>query len=116
MLVRAEAIAQAGLLDPRFFMYGEDLDWAYRIKRAGWKVLYNPAVTIKHVKKAAARQSSRAQVEFYRAMDIFYRKHYAASTPWYLHAVIVSAVSLRQWIEQLRVSIPSRRGRREANP
>ena len=116
MLVRAEAIAEVGLLDSQFFMYGEDLDWAYRMKRAGWKVLYNPDVTITHVKKAAARQSPRAQVEFYRAMDIFYHKHYAASTPWYLHVVIVSAIALRQRVERLRVSLRSPNGRQEANP
>ena len=37
MLVRGAAIAQVGLLDETFFMYGEDLDWAFRIKEAGWK-------------------------------------------------------------------------------
>jgi Predicted glycosyltransferases len=29
-------------MDEQFFMYGEDLDWAYRIRQAGWKVYYNP--------------------------------------------------------------------------
>jgi len=102
MLVRGEAIAQAGLMDDQFFMYGEDLDWAFRIKAAGWKVYYNPAVTVLHVKRAASRHSSRAHVEFYRAMDIFYRKHYAAETPWWAHALIVGAISLRRRVEQLR--------------
>jgi N-acetylglucosaminyl-diphospho-decaprenol L-rhamnosyltransferase len=104
MLVRAEAIGQVGLMDGQFFMYGEDLDWAYRIKAAGWKVYYNPAVTVLHVKRAASRHSPRAQVEFYRAMGIFYRKHYAAQTPWWLHALIVSAISLRQRLEQLQLT------------
>ena len=105
MLVRAEAIAQAGLMDGQFFMYGEDLDWAYRIKQAGWKVYYNPTVTVLHVKRAASRHSARAQVEFYRAMDIFYRKHYAAQTPWWLHALVVSAIALRQKVEELRLAL-----------
>jgi len=111
MLVRAEAIVQVGLMDEQFFMYGEDLDWAYRIKAAGWKIYYNPAVTVRHVKRAASRSSARAQVEFFRAMDIFYRKHYAAQTPPGLHALIVSAIRVRQWIEQLRVSLARDRGR-----
>ncbi|HET90945.1 MAG TPA: glycosyltransferase family 2 protein [Chloroflexi bacterium] len=113
MLVRAEAIAQVGLLDEQFFMYGEDLDWAYRIKAAGWRVYYNPAVTVLHVKRAASRHSLRAQVEFYRAMDIFYRKHYAAQTPRWLHVLIVSALSLRKGIEQLRCALISARRRSE---
>jgi len=110
MMVRAATIAQVGLMDEQFFMYGEDLDWAYRIKEAGWKIYYNPAVKVLHVKKASTRQNPRAQVEFYRAMDIFYRKHYAAQTPWWLHALIVSAISLRQMLEQLRLALAPTKG------
>jgi GT2 family glycosyltransferase len=85
MLVRREAIAQAGLLDEIFWMYGEDLDWAYRIKQRGWKVYYYPAVVVTHVKRASSSQdnagAAKAQYEFDRAMWLFYRKHYQASTP-----------------------------------
>ncbi len=95
MLVRREAIQQVGLFDDVFFMYGEDLDWAYRIKQAGWTIKYNPKVTVTHVKRAASRQSRRAQREFYRAMLIFYRKHYRASTPWWLHSLILLGLTLR---------------------
>lgn len=95
MLVRREAIRQVGLFDETFFMYGEDLDWAYRIKQAGWKVMYNPAVTVTHVKRAASRQSRRARDEFYRAMLIFYRKHYRATTPWWLHGLILTGLALK---------------------
>jgi N-acetylglucosaminyl-diphospho-decaprenol L-rhamnosyltransferase len=114
MLVRGEAIGQAGLMDEQFFMYGEDLDWAYRIKAAGWKVFYNPDVTVLHVKRAASRHSSRAQVEFYRAMDIFYRKHYADQTPWWLHGLIVGAIAVRQRVEQWRLDLTPSGRRSEA--
>ena len=115
MLVQREAIVKAGLMDGQFFMYGEDLDWAYRIKAAGWRVYYNPAVTVLHVKRASTCQSARAQIEFYRAWDIFYRKHYAAQTPWWLHALIVGVIGLRQRIEQLRQAVTSVQRRLEAN-
>lgn len=95
MLVRGEAIQQVGLLDEDFFMYGEDLDWAYRITQAGWKVYYNPAVTVLHVKRAASRHSRRAAREFYRAMRIFYDKHYAGSTPLWLHCLVLTGINLR---------------------
>jgi N-acetylglucosaminyl-diphospho-decaprenol L-rhamnosyltransferase len=95
MLVRGEVIWQVGLLDESFFMYGEDLDWAKRIKDAGWKVLYYPQVEVLHVKRAASRQSRRAQIEFWRAMLIFYEKHYRAQTPWWLHAAIVTGIALK---------------------
>jgi N-acetylglucosaminyl-diphospho-decaprenol L-rhamnosyltransferase len=85
MLVRREAIAQAGLLDEIFWMYGEDLDWAYRIKQRGWKVYYCPQVVVTHVKRASSGQdnagAAKAKYEFDRAMWLFYRKHYQATTP-----------------------------------
>lgn len=92
MQVRREAIERVGLLDETFFMYGEDLDWAYRIKQAGWSVFYNPAVTVKHVKRAASRKSQRAQIEFYRAMLIFYRKHYRKTTPLPIHGLVLAGI------------------------
>jgi GT2 family glycosyltransferase len=102
MLVRQEAILQAGLLDETYFMYGEDLDWAYQIKAHGWKIYYNPAVTVVHVKRAASRSNPKAQVEFYRAMDIFYRKFYARTTPFWLHSLIVAGINLRWRATQLK--------------
>jgi N-acetylglucosaminyl-diphospho-decaprenol L-rhamnosyltransferase len=94
MLVRAEAIIGAGLLDENFFMYGEDLDWAKRITDAGWEVWYNPQVTVLHIKEAASRHSYRARVEFFRAMILFYEKHYKATTPFYLDWAIRGGVWL----------------------
>jgi GT2 family glycosyltransferase len=79
MLARGTALGQAGLYDERFFMYGEDLDLAYRLKARGWRVFYHPAVTVLHLKGASSRKrSTQAIREFYRAMHIFYAKHYAA--------------------------------------
>lgn len=114
MLVRREAIREAGLMDESFFLYGEDLDWAYRIKQAGWKIFYNPAVTVQHVKRASARQNPRAQLEFYRAMRIFYRKHFAEQTPWYVHSLIVGTLSARLGLEQLRIALAGPESRQES--
>lgn len=102
MMIRREAIAQVGLMDEVFFMYGEDLDWCYRIKAAGWKVYYNPEVTVLHIKRAASRRNALAQVEFWRAMDYFYRKHYAAQTPWPLHILVLGAIWGRTTLERWR--------------
>jgi N-acetylglucosaminyl-diphospho-decaprenol L-rhamnosyltransferase len=92
MLVRREAIREAGLLDETFFMYGEDLDWAKRITDCGWEVWYNPRVSVLHIKEAASRYSYRARVAFYKALTIFYEKHYKATTPFYLDWLIRGGV------------------------
>ncbi len=96
MMVRREAMEQAGMLDEDFFMYGEDLDWAYRIKAHGWKVYYNPAATVLHYKRESARQRPVKTIsEFYRAMLIFHRKHYARQTFFLLNWFIVAGIYLR---------------------
>jgi len=95
MMVRTIAIANVGLMDERFWMYGEDLDWAKRIKDAGWCVIYNPDVTVLHVKRASSRQNPRAQIEFYRAMLIFYYKHYRDNTAWPFHWLIMLSLALK---------------------
>ena len=114
MMVRAEAIRQAGLMDETYFMYGEDLDWAYNIKQHGWKIYYNPAVSVLHVKRAASRFSGKAQVEFYRAMEIFYQKHYAKSTPFWLHFLILFGIHLKWKLTQVLVWLRQLQGQREA--
>ncbi|MDZ4769674.1 MAG: glycosyltransferase family 2 protein [Chloroflexota bacterium] len=100
MQVRREAVRTAGLLDETFFMYGEDIDWAFRIKSAAWRVVYHPQVVVTHVKRAASRQSARAQREFWRAMLLFYRKHYRRTTPLWLHSLIMTGLALKggRWL------------------
>jgi N-acetylglucosaminyl-diphospho-decaprenol L-rhamnosyltransferase len=96
MLVRLSAIADVGLLDEQFFMYGEDLDWAYRLKAHGWQIWYHPAARVRHLKGATTRkQSRRMLVEFYRAMWLFHRKHYAARNVFLLNWLVVSGIALR---------------------
>jgi N-acetylglucosaminyl-diphospho-decaprenol L-rhamnosyltransferase len=95
MMARLEAIDVTGLMDDSFFMYGEDLDWAYRIKQQGWRVYYHPATTVLHYKGAtSSRQSYRLIVEFYRAMYLFHQKHYASEmwsiANWAITAGIIS--------------------------
>jgi GT2 family glycosyltransferase len=92
MQLRSAAIQQVGLLDEAFFMYGEDLDWAKRIKDAGWQVWYNGRSEITHVKAAASSQSSKSRIDFYEAMWIFYRKHYRTQTSWLLDQFILLGI------------------------
>lgn len=96
MLVRLEAIDAAGLLDDTFFMYGEDIDWAFRVKQHGWRVFYVAAATVWHQKGATTRrQSYRMIVEFYRAMWLFHRKHYAINTCFLLNWLVVAGIFMR---------------------
>lgn len=119
MLIRTQALQQAGLLDETFFMYGEDLDLALRIKQCGWKVYYYPGVTILHYKRESSKQSKKAQVEFYRAMYIFYQKHYRRTTPFWLHWLVLSGIALKGGIALVPELVRRRRahnGTRRESP
>jgi GT2 family glycosyltransferase len=99
MLLRTSVIREVGLLDEQFFMYGEDLDWAYRIKQYGWRIVYHPAVIVWHHKRAAStRRAIPSLRAFYEAMRIFHRKHYAATTPALLNALIEIGITTKEMI------------------
>lgn len=82
-LARREAIDEVGLLDEDFFMYAEDIDWAYRFKQKGWEIWFNPEATVLHKKKQSGRSNllrSRAvttEIYFHTYNWLFFKKHYA---------------------------------------
>ena len=95
MLMRAQALAQAGLLDERYFMYAEDLDLCYRLKQLDWQVWYNAAVTVLHYKGQSSRQrSALSNLHFYRTMRLFHEEHYAAHTVFLLNWLIYVAIGV----------------------
>jgi N-acetylglucosaminyl-diphospho-decaprenol L-rhamnosyltransferase len=92
-MVRRNVVADIGLLDERFFMYGEDLDWCKRTREAGWTIRYEPSVVVRHQHGAASRKRAlRTNVHFFRAMDLFYRKHYIDSYHPLLTGVVRVAI------------------------
>ncbi len=77
MLLKRDVIKKVGLLDEDFFMYGEDLDWCFRIKESGYKIMYYPEVSIIHLKgQSSKKRPVKITYAFYNAMIIFYKKHY----------------------------------------
>ncbi|NNF58675.1 MAG: glycosyltransferase [Rhodothermaceae bacterium] len=71
----------AGLFDEHFFMYGEDLDWCYRIQQAGWRIYYTPETQIIHYKGESTKKGELRYVRlFYGAMLRFVEKHLSGNT------------------------------------
>jgi len=60
MLVRRRAIEQVGLMDERYFVYGEETDWCYRFKKAGWKIMFSPDGRIIHYAGQSTSHKARA--------------------------------------------------------
>lgn len=94
MFIRASIIKEVGYLDEAFFMYGEDIDYSYRIQKAGYKVIYLPETKIIHFKGESTKKSSlKYHNIFYKAMAIFAKKHYGGKrfNPilWFINISVV---------------------------
>ncbi|CAG0946962.1 N-acetylglucosaminyl-diphospho-decaprenol L-rhamnosyltransferase [Anaerolineae bacterium] len=77
-LVRREVAEQVGWLDDQFFIYCEEIDWAIRIKRAGWQIWCVPQAEIVHHEAQSTQQFRDAMfVELWRARKRLFEKHYS---------------------------------------
>lgn len=119
MLVRKEAITEVGMFDEAFFMYGEDLDWCYRFKQKGWKVVYNADTYCIHYQgvssgiKKESRDLTKATLPhkikmikaFHESMHIFYDKHYKDKYPWWLNKMVMMTINLKMEIALMMARI-----------
>ena len=81
MLIRKKAIDKAGFLDDRYFFFLEETDWAYRMKKAGWKICFVPAAKIFHAQGKSVGTRADARVMFYRSRYAFFKKWHPGSYP-----------------------------------
>lgn len=113
MMVRREVIEEVGMLDEQFFMYGEDLDWCYRIKKTGWEIWYYPKTFIIHYKGASSQKKKwRMIYEFHRAMILYYQKHYAENSNAVLNAMVYLGI-LTRYLLALTGNLLKKRGKQD---
>ena len=78
LLVRREAAEQVGYLDPDFFVYSDEVDFALRLRQAGWRSLYVPnARAVHHEQLSTGAVPERRIVEMARNRDLYMRKHHS---------------------------------------
>jgi hypothetical protein len=76
MLIRREALDEVGLLDEDYFLFLEETDLCFRMRKTGWKVLYLPQVQVYHLQgESKAIDLGRAWIEYYRSLYTFFRKN-----------------------------------------
>lgn len=96
MLVRREVLDAIGGLDESYFMYGEDLDFCFRARAAGFSVRYVGSASVVHEKGASSRKAAlRMNYHFHRAMVLFHRKHLRERYPAFLNAIVYSGIAAR---------------------
>ena len=110
MFVRREAGEQVGWWDEDYFFYGEDLDFCYMLKQNGWKIYYVPSVSILHhkgisggikkhskqISKASDQTRAKSQEERFKAMKLFYKKHYENKYPWLITQLVYLGISAKK--------------------
>ncbi|MEN6371442.1 MAG: glycosyltransferase family 2 protein [Armatimonadota bacterium] len=107
LVIRQKTIADIGPLDSGFFMYCEDVDWAYRAKKHGWEVCYYPMAKVKHRIGSASDQAPvRMIYQFHRSMFKFFTKHYAKGLNIVLIPLVFMALAARSLFFIVLTRIP----------
>jgi len=76
MIIRRDAIEQVGLLDEDYFLFLEETDWCYRIKRDGWKIYHVSQAEIYHFQgKGVEIEKRRARIEYFYSRYHFFKKN-----------------------------------------
>jgi len=75
MMVRRSVVDEVGPLDADFFMYYEDVDWCYRIKQAGWRIVFVPEAVITHLGGRSSAQAPLKRIMMLKSLLAFFRKH-----------------------------------------
>jgi len=105
-IIRAEALRKAGLFDPEFFLYSEEVDLCRRIKDAGYRIMYWPDIVVTHIGGESSRQvkslemsKTGAQLVLWRMRStlLYYRKHHGVGAWWakMLEIALYRLVALR---------------------
>lgn len=105
MFVRNEAISKVGMLDENIFMYGEEVEWAYRMKLAGYKIGYTPSTKVIHYERKSSGGSPRnAILGEFKGLKYIYGKHFPGWKQIVLGSLLDVAASLRIifWLVRLK--------------
>jgi GT2 family glycosyltransferase len=110
LMVRMAALDRVGFFDPRYFMFGEDIDLCYRLKLGGWKVFYLPSASGIHHKGAAIKQAqSRMIYERHKAMWSYHMKHHADDISAFGNGLVWAQIWGRYAAEAMRDRVTQNR-------
>ena len=105
-LIRRSAGDQVGWLDEDYFFNGEDIDFCYKLKEKGWKIMYLPDVKITHFKGSSAKATSETRLKWATdsttVMRLFYSKHLAQKYPFFINWLVYSGIFILEKFRLVR--------------
>jgi GT2 family glycosyltransferase len=117
LVARGAVCRQVGGFDPDFFMYAEEMEWCFRVRRAGWKVVFLPEPSVVHVGGASSRPIAGPMfVENLRGKLRFFRKHRGRAATLAARGVLAASVLLRHGARELQALAVRLSGHAPAEP
>jgi GT2 family glycosyltransferase len=99
LLIRRDALNQVGLLDAKFLMYSEEVDWCYRVQQAGWKNYVLRAARIVHLGGQSSRQvAALTKAELFHSKVKYFRKHHSRWGALILSWIFGASILGRRWL------------------
>jgi GT2 family glycosyltransferase len=101
MMVKRSALDRVGLMDENYFLYHEEVDWCYRAKKKGYKIIYYPEAKIVHLKgetsglKKGRQLPTNMLIERYRSIFYFYKIHYNRLSKLLLYFIVMEGFTVR---------------------
>ena len=89
MMVRKKAMDEVGTLDERYFFFFEETDWAFRMKKNGWKIYFVPDAGIFHAQGKSAGHGVASRIMYYRSRYAFFRKWRPKSCPFFFCVIFI---------------------------
>ena len=101
-MARKAAVDQVGMLDERFFFYGEDIDWCKRFADAGWTLHFIPQATATHLGGGSSSAAPiRFSIEMLRATLQYWRKHHGAAGEWLCRLILIFHHGMRLTVRSI---------------
>jgi GT2 family glycosyltransferase len=96
LMIRREALDEIGLIDEQYFLYGEEVDWCYRARRAGWRVVAVRSATVKHHRGKSSGGAGATVAYLTETRLRFFRTHHGTAT-----ALLVSVIFALGCVRQM---------------
>jgi len=110
VMFRREILDRVGAFDEQYFLYGEDMEWCYRVRKKGYRIMYAPDVLITHYQGSSSDQVPIESLrEKYTGRLRFFKTHYQAVAFCGLQVIYVCGFLLRAFVSCMLLWFPRRR-------
>jgi GT2 family glycosyltransferase len=118
-MTRKSVLNKVGLFDEDYWMYAEDIDLCYRMKKFGYRIMFVPVVMVTHIKGvssgiklhsenlSAADKLTKIKAfnSFYETMKIFYRKNLAKNYPFLINWLVILGINIKWFLASRKMKV-----------